>query len=56
MEAWLQFARSGDPGHSGLPDWPRYERVERKTMVFDATCVLDSDPLGEERRAWDGLL
>jgi para-nitrobenzyl esterase len=50
-DAWVAFARSGDPNHAGLPPWPRYDAA-RPTMVFDRTCRVDADPFGEERRAW----
>jgi para-nitrobenzyl esterase len=54
--AWIAFARSGDPGHAGLPEWPRYDSERRATMLLGAACHVEEDPLGTERRAWDGLL
>lgn len=29
------FARTGDPSHSGLTDWPAYSEGNKATMVFD---------------------
>ena len=55
MDAWLGFARTGDPGHPGLPAWPGYEPDRRATMLLGATCELAYDPLGAERRAWKGV-
>ena len=52
--AWLAFARSGDPGHEGLPPWPAYDMATRATMRFDAACEVVNDPGGDERRAWEG--
>jgi para-nitrobenzyl esterase len=49
--AWVSFAKTGDPNHSGLPEWPRFDPVRRATMVFNAECRLVDDPYGEERRA-----
>jgi para-nitrobenzyl esterase len=54
-EAWLAFARSGDPNHAGLPTWPAYTARDRATLVFDSECRVDHDPSPEERRAWDGI-
>lgn len=50
--AWLAFAQTGDPGHPGLPDWPRYELPRRPTMRLDTTCEVLDDPLGSDRQAW----
>ena len=52
-QAWIAFARSGDPNHAGLPTWPRYSVAERPTMIFDARCRVEIDPYGAERRAWN---
>ena len=50
---WIAFARSGDPGHSGLPTWPAYSVNIRTTMIFDTVCHLDIDPFAAERRVWE---
>jgi para-nitrobenzyl esterase len=49
--AWTAFARTGNPNHSGLPDWPAFDPNRRATMVFGTTSVVVNDPYGEERRA-----
>jgi para-nitrobenzyl esterase len=52
-EAWISFARSGDPVHDELPDWPPYTLPERATMIFDrGECGVENDPAGDDRRAW----
>jgi para-nitrobenzyl esterase len=56
MDAWLAFAAEGDPGHADLGDWPGYEPSRRATMVLGPACGVEDDPLGDERRAWEGLL
>jgi len=56
MDAWLAFARTGDPASGDLPDWPAYDEERRATLVFDRQVELRHAPCDEERRAWDGLL
>lgn len=51
--AWIAFARSGNPNHSGLPERPAYDIQRRATLVFDDQCALASDPAGAQRKAWD---
>jgi para-nitrobenzyl esterase len=53
--AWLAFARSGNPNHQGLPEWPTYDKEKRATMVFGTECKVENDPRGEERQAWDEI-
>jgi len=43
--AWIQFARTGDPNHSALPAWDPYTPDKVPTMIFDndTRLVLDLD-------------
>ena len=52
VQAWTQFARSGDPNGPLLPRWPRYDTVQRATMEFGRHSDVVVDPYGMERRAW----
>ena len=38
--AWLAFARTGNPNHKGLPNWPAYTPQNGAAMLFDTTCVV----------------
>lgn len=38
--AWINFAKSGNPNHSGLPEWPAYNTSNTSTMHFDTTCEV----------------
>lgn len=55
-EAWLAFARTGNPNHNGLPDWTPYDAEKRPTMVFNTTPSLVNDPRGAERQILDAAL
>lgn len=55
QDAWLQFAKTGNPSHSGLPSWPRYDVSSRATMELGVDSHLSNDPLSGQRRAWDGV-
>jgi para-nitrobenzyl esterase len=39
-DAWINFARKGDPNHAGLPKWEAFSKDSRPTMVFDTQCEL----------------
>jgi para-nitrobenzyl esterase len=49
QDAWLAFARDGNPG------WPGYTEARRATMLFGETSSVAEAPFEEERRAWDGV-
>jgi para-nitrobenzyl esterase len=51
-DAWLAFARHGNPNHPGLPTWPAYNTTTRPTLLFDDTCVVANDPGGASREFW----
>ena len=53
-DAWINFARKGDPNHSGLPRWPAFSAEKVPTMVLDKTCELKNDSDGEARRSLRG--
>lgn len=38
--AWVQFARSGNPNHPSLPQWPACESGDEIMMLFDETCQV----------------
>jgi len=56
MDAWLAFARSGDPGHPDIGSWPAYDSAQRNTMIFDRVSEQTAAPFDEERAAWDEIL
>lgn len=44
--AWVSFARTGNPNHGGLQNWPAYTPDTRRTMYFDAPCSVRNDAEG----------
>jgi para-nitrobenzyl esterase len=49
QDAWLAFARSGDPSCKSLGEWPVYGR-ERSTMVLGRDSHVEAAPFEDERR------
>lgn len=47
-DAWIAFAASGDPNHSGIPQWLPYSASQHETMVFDVSSRLVLDPDGAD--------
>ncbi|HTR39178.1 MAG TPA: carboxylesterase/lipase family protein [Bryobacteraceae bacterium] len=54
-QAWIQFARSGEPDHKGVLNWPQYDFQKRATMIFDTTCRVVNDPETETRELWASI-
>ena len=55
QDAWLAFARDGDPSCASLGAWPGYTKALRATMLLGETISVADAPFEEERRAWDGV-
>jgi len=55
MDAWIAFARSGNPNHQGLPEWKPFNATERPAMVFDAECRAVNDRAREDRLALEAF-
>lgn len=51
QDAWIAFARGGDPAHSGLPDWPPYTREGGQALVFASRDRVEG-PLFERARSF----
>jgi para-nitrobenzyl esterase len=49
-DAWIYFARFGNPNHAGLPNWPAFSKESCPTMIFDTQCQLQNNPDKEERQ------
>jgi para-nitrobenzyl esterase len=52
QDAWLSFARKGDPSCESVGDWPSYGN-RRLTMMLSNQCHVEESPYDEERRVWD---
>jgi para-nitrobenzyl esterase len=39
-DAWINFARSGNPNHKGIPTWPKFDASKTATMHFDNKCEV----------------
>ena len=49
--AFASFARTGNPNHADLPNWPAFNTRAYPTMVFGNECKVMNDPNREERLA-----
>jgi para-nitrobenzyl esterase len=54
QDAWLAFARTGDPSTKSLGDWPVYG-PKRMTMLLDRAPKVVAAPYEGERAAWDAV-
>ena len=52
-DAWVAFARTGNPNHSGIPNWPEFSPERAPTMYFDNTCEVRYDHDHAARQAFE---
>ena len=56
MDAWLDFAKIGDPSSGAGAKWQPYDAVKRMTMIFgDGAPHTVAAPNEERRRAWSAI-
>lgn len=39
-QSWINFAKTGNPNHADLPEWPAYNSSNTATMHFDTTSEV----------------
>ena len=49
-DAWIHFARLGNPQHTALPHWPAFSKENCPTMIFDTECESQNNPDRAERQ------
>jgi para-nitrobenzyl esterase len=42
-QAWVDFARTGNPNHEGIPEWSAFTEENHYTMILDHDCVLENN-------------
>ncbi len=55
QQAWVNFARYGNPNGKGEEVWKPYSADNRNTMIFNRKSELVVDPDGKQRKAWEGV-
>ena len=52
MDAWINFARTGNPSTKSLPGWPQYRADRPYTMVFGPDVRTVTSERDEELALW----
>lgn len=50
-DAWIHFARTGNPSHPGIPAWKPFAADTVPTMIFDNKVELAMNPDGGEQKS-----
>jgi para-nitrobenzyl esterase len=48
-DAWVAFARTGDPNTAALPHWQPFTAKDRYTMLFNNESKVEQDPVRAKR-------
>jgi para-nitrobenzyl esterase len=55
QQAWINFARTGNPNTTGINTWQNYTSENRATWIFNSIDYLAVDPDSLQRKAWIGI-
>ncbi len=55
MDAWINFARDGNPNHQNIPEWPKYDAEQRPMIVFDNEIQIKTGMYQERNALWEEL-
>jgi para-nitrobenzyl esterase len=50
--AWVNFAKTGSPNNTNIPNWPNFDAKRRSTMIFGVDTRVVNDPYAEIRAFW----
>lgn len=50
-DAWIHFARTGNPNHAGIPNWAAFSPDNVATMIFDNKTEAINNPDGGEQKS-----
>jgi len=56
QDAWLAFARTGDPSQPALGTWPAHDPRRRPVQVLGRSCRVEERGDDPELRFWDGIV
>jgi para-nitrobenzyl esterase len=56
QDAWIAFARNGDPGHERLHEWPDYAPGNRSAMIFGADHGVDPSTFEQAHGFWSAVI
>jgi para-nitrobenzyl esterase len=54
-ELWTTFAKTGKPSAKEVPDWPKYDLVNRPTMRIDTKCEVINNRFAPEIALWKAI-
>lgn len=52
-QAWIAFARTGNPSTQAMPNWPQYDMETRSTVIFDLENRVEEQPGEDIRVSWE---
>ena len=55
MDTWVSFAKNGSPNNKNIPTWLPYDINRRFTMILAINSRLETAPMDNLRKSWEGI-